>query len=151
MVPPTTSSAVDLGGLHPARVVALGLNVPVVEHVRNHFRGTSLADSLLSWKCVDSVRKVGSEDVGDGFGRDPTKVFIVQNAVPDLRSGHDDLVAARTGEEGPLRVVDISKLSEEKGSRRFLRVIAFLAPESDVVGEWVGGGPIFEEMPALAR
>lgn len=128
-----------------ANVAAIGLGVPVVEHVHNVFPPTPLA-RLLSFRsplliaCGSAVQLMLEDD----FRRSRDRIRLVPNGVRELASGPIPALPSAV-RPGTLRLVGVGRLTEQKDPLRFVRLVAALRPRlvgTDLRAVWVGGGPL---------
>jgi glycosyltransferase involved in cell wall biosynthesis len=129
-----------------ARLGLAGTGVPVVEHVHSHF-AAGVSRRLLSFRghvLIGCSRSVGRMLVDD-FGRRPSQVRVIPNAVDDVGT-HVRSDPARPS-SGRKRILAVGRLSDVKDPLRFVGVInALVARGCAVEGEWVGDGPLRSEV-----
>lgn len=131
-----------------ARIALLGTGVRVVEHVHSTFapKGVKRALSFRGHHVI-AVGSAGKKMIVDEFGRAATRVSVVRNTVRDPGWGtvHPPPSAAGSAP----RVVGVGRAVDEKDPLRFLRVVRILQQGiPDLSAEWVGAGPLLEEMRA---
>ena len=131
-----------------SRLALLRTGVKVVEHVHNTFAPRG-AKSFLSFHGhhVVACGSAGKKMIVQEFGRPAERVSVVRNTVRDPGPSLVEDPPSAAG--SPPHLLGIGRAVEEKDPLRFLRVVRLLQQRiPGVTGEWVGAGPLLEEMRA---
>jgi glycosyltransferase involved in cell wall biosynthesis len=132
-----------------AGIVGRLLDIPVVEHAHTVLPSTGLRALSFRSRTVFSVGDNVTRMVTERFDRPVERVVTIGN-VPAHRDGPPP-TPWRPDPDGPLRLLGIGRLVEQKDPLRFVRVVAAMSREHPVRARWLGDGPLLDEARAAAR
>ncbi|PZE27247.1 hypothetical protein DEI86_07060 [Curtobacterium sp. MCBD17_028] len=129
-----------------ARIAVAGTGAHVVEHAHTCLPRARMRHLSFRSERVFAVSEQVRRMVLD-LGTPADRVTIVGN-VP---SALVDAPVRPWDVHAPLRVLGVGRLTEQKGPRRFVRVVAALARHRPVRATWLGTGPLRDDVVWLAQ
>lgn len=129
-----------------ARIAARGTGTRVVEHAHTRLPRVGLPRLSFRSERVFAVSDGVRAMVLD-TGVPAERVTVVGN-VPSCRT---DAPVTPWSPHRPIRVLGVGRLTAQKDPRRFVRVVAAMARQTEVRATWIGTGPLLDEAVWLAE